>query len=158
MSSSTAARLSAEVARSREEKMSEDSPATSSSGLSHIALLRMPSMEEEEEDGELLMVDMEMANEDELLSLNDGGKGHEWQFYLIIRWRSENDFENVQRRAGVDASRREGSRGTVGGSGTAIFYLLSSSPSSCRRRLHGELELNEIQKKERGQEEGRREG
>jgi hypothetical protein len=63
----------------------------------HIALLQMPSMEEEEEDGELLMVDMEMADEDELLSLNDGGKGHERQFYLIIRWRSEIDFENVQK-------------------------------------------------------------
>uniref|UniRef100_A0A0E0E6R8 Chromo domain-containing protein n=1 Tax=Oryza meridionalis TaxID=40149 RepID=A0A0E0E6R8_9ORYZ len=87
-----------EVARSRERKMSEDSPATLPSGLSHIAPLRIPSMEEdEEEDSELLMVDMEMAGEDKLLSLNSGGRGHEGQFYLIIRWRSENDFENAQK-------------------------------------------------------------
>uniref|UniRef100_I1PFW0 Uncharacterized protein n=1 Tax=Oryza glaberrima TaxID=4538 RepID=I1PFW0_ORYGL len=78
--------------------MSEDSPATSPSRLSHIALLQTPSMEEdEEEDGELLVVDMEMTGEDELLSLNGGGGGHEGQFYLITRWRSENDFENAQK-------------------------------------------------------------
>uniref|UniRef100_A0A0D3FPJ1 Uncharacterized protein n=1 Tax=Oryza barthii TaxID=65489 RepID=A0A0D3FPJ1_9ORYZ len=78
--------------------MSEDSPATSPSRLSHIALLQTPSMEEdEEEDGELLVVDMEMTGEDELLSLNGGGGGHEGQFCLITRWRSENDFENAQK-------------------------------------------------------------
>nr|ABB47371.1 hypothetical protein LOC_Os10g22910 [Oryza sativa Japonica Group] len=76
--------------------MSEDLPATSPSGLSHIAPFWMPSMEEdEEEDGELLVVDMEMAGEDKLLFLNGGGGGHEGQFCLIIWWRSENDFENT---------------------------------------------------------------
>uniref|UniRef100_A0A0D9ZDP0 Uncharacterized protein n=1 Tax=Oryza glumipatula TaxID=40148 RepID=A0A0D9ZDP0_9ORYZ len=78
--------------------MSEDSPATSPSRLSHIALLQTPSMEEDEEEGgELLVVDMEMTGEDELLSLNGGGGGHEGQFCLITRWRSENDFENAQK-------------------------------------------------------------
>uniref|UniRef100_A0A0E0R5Q6 Uncharacterized protein n=1 Tax=Oryza rufipogon TaxID=4529 RepID=A0A0E0R5Q6_ORYRU len=55
--------------------MLEDPPAISSSGLSQTALLRTPSMEEdEEEDGELLVEDMEMAGEDELLFLNDGAE------------------------------------------------------------------------------------
>ena len=38
-----------------------------------------------------------LAGEDELLFLNDGDGGHEGQFCLIIRWRSENDFENAQK-------------------------------------------------------------
>jgi hypothetical protein len=53
--------------------------------------------EDEEEDGELLVVDMEMTGEDELLSLNGGGGVHEGQFCLITRWRSENYFENAQK-------------------------------------------------------------
>uniref|UniRef100_A0A0E0R5U0 Uncharacterized protein n=1 Tax=Oryza rufipogon TaxID=4529 RepID=A0A0E0R5U0_ORYRU len=69
------------VARSREAKMSEDLLATSSSGLSQTALLRTPSMEEdEEEDGKLLVEDMEMAGEDELLFLNDGAEDMKGNF------------------------------------------------------------------------------
>ena len=61
--------------------MSEDLLATSSSSLSQTALLRTPSMEEdEEEDGKLLVEDMEMAGEDELLFLNDGAEDMKGNF------------------------------------------------------------------------------